>query len=151
MPKSGARWLIIGAFVVAAALLFGRKTSSGVRVPQDGAEVLEHVASASASGKELKALEAAARERPGDVPRATIEMVTGHYSAATRACQSLLGVVDPLVSTVCSAQVDSLTGGAAGARRAVEEQLATAGPGPLRAWALSVLGELDERAGDDAA
>ena len=51
------RWLVIGAVIIGAALLFGRKGSGGVRVPADPNEVLEHVASSSSSGRELKALD----------------------------------------------------------------------------------------------
>lgn len=220
------RWLLIGAVIVAAALVFGRKSDTSVRKPTDPNEVLEHVASSSASGRELKALEAAARESPRDVARATaasrkaielarreadprywgraqaalqpwwaearppdevlvlratirqaqhdfdgaradlellddpqakltlatVELVTGRYDSARRACASLDGKADPLVVAVCTAQVDSLTGHAAQARKALEAQLAAAGPShPQRAWALSVLGEVCERAGDDAA
>jgi tetratricopeptide (TPR) repeat protein len=64
------RWLLIGALIVAAALVFGRKTTVAVRVPTDPAEVLEHVASSSSSVRELKSLEAAARASPGDALRA---------------------------------------------------------------------------------
>jgi Tfp pilus assembly protein PilF len=52
---------------------------------------------------------------------------------------------------VCTAQVDSLTGRAAEARAALERAVSSAPGSPQAAWALSVLGEIDERAGDDAA
>src|SRR6188472_1223348 len=64
------RWLVIGVLIIGLALVFGRKTDSSVRVPVDGAEVLERVASSSASGRELKALELAARADPRDVGKA---------------------------------------------------------------------------------
>jgi Tfp pilus assembly protein PilF len=65
------RWLFLGVVVIALALLFGRKNhGEGVRVPKDGNEVLEHVASASPGVKELRSLEAALREQPGDATRA---------------------------------------------------------------------------------
>ncbi len=82
---------------------------------------------------------------------ATVELVTGRYAAARAACAKLDGRADALIVTVCSAQVDSLTGRAAEARAALEGALASAPSHPQRAWALSVLGEVRERAGDDAA
>lgn len=220
------RWLLIGAVIVAAALVFGRKSPGGLRVPTDPNEVLERVASSSTSGRELKVLETAARESPQDVARATaackkaielarresdprywgraqaalqpwwsepkpppevlvlratirqaqhdfdgarsdlellgddpqatltlatVELVTGRYERARAACARLEGKVDALFSTVCRAQVDSLTGQVKAARAAVEQQLASGTGGGQRGWALSVLGELCERAGDDAA
>lgn len=221
----GVRWLLIGAVIVGAALVFGRKSDGSVRVPKDPNEVLERVASSSASGRELKLLELAAREHPSDVARATaaskkaielarrdadprywgraqaalqpwwsearppdevlvlratirqaqhdfdgaradlqllddpqakltlatVELVTGRYDASRAACRALENRVDPLVVTVCTAQVDSLTGKAAAARDAVTAALQQQPQHPQRAWALSVLGELHERAGDDAA
>lgn len=221
----GVRWLLIGAVIVGAALVFGRKSDGSVRVPTDPNEVLERVASSSASGRELKLLELAARDHPRDVARATaaskkaielarreadprywgraqaalqpwwaeaqppdevlvlratirqalhdfdgaradlqllddpqakltlatVELVTGRYDASLAACRSLEGRADALVVGVCTAQVDSLTGRAASARDAVKAALAQSPGHPQRAWALSVLGELHERAGDDAA
>lgn len=65
------RWLALGAFVIALALVFGRKDrGDSVRVPSDPNEVLEHVASASPGVKELRSLEAALREQPQDPGRA---------------------------------------------------------------------------------
>jgi len=223
---SAVPWLLAGALIIALALVFGRKTDGAVRVPTDGGEVLERVASSSASGRELKALELAAREEPSSVPTATaaamkaislarseadprywgraqaalqpwwsqaaappevvllratirqalhdfdgaradlqrlendpqaaltlatVELVTGRYAAAKAACEKLQGRADALVAAVCSAQVDSLTGRAPEARAALEALLASAPSHPQRAWALSVLGEVSERAGDDAA
>ena len=217
------RWLVIGASIVGLALVFGRKSDGSVRVPSDASEVLERVASSSASGRELKALELAAREAPRDVAKATrasrqaielarreadprywgraqaalqpwwdeaappdevrvlratirqalhdfdgarvdlealddpqakltlatVELVTGRYDASRRACQALDGKVDPLVLTVCTAQVDSLTGRAKPAAASLRQALTAAPSHPQAAWAWSVLGEVAERSGDD--
>src|SRR5262245_25917477 len=65
------RWLLLGAVIVVLALVFGRKTDGSVRVPEEPGEVLEHVASSSASGRELKAPELDARDAPRDPAKAT--------------------------------------------------------------------------------
>ncbi|MBL8949471.1 MAG: tetratricopeptide repeat protein [Myxococcaceae bacterium] len=217
-------WLIAGVVVIGLAFVFGRKTDGSVRVPTDGAEVLEKVASSSASGRELKGLELAARDdaqsvakataaarkaielaraeadprywgraqaalqpwwgvadappevvllratirqalhdfdgaradlqRLGGDPQAvltlaTVELVTGRYAEAKAACERLQA--DALVVAVCGAQADSLTGKAVEARAMLEAALGSMPQHPQAAWALSVLGEVRERSGDDGA
>ncbi|MBK7864452.1 MAG: tetratricopeptide repeat protein [Archangiaceae bacterium] len=199
------RWLAVGALIVVLALVLGRKRQGEVRVPTDPSEVLEHVASSSSSGRELKALEAAARAEPKSLERAVaaarkalelaqrendprypgraqaalarwwaleqpppevvqlrakvrlaqhdfegarsdllqledpgpalaaLELRTGRYPQARAACGA-----DP----VCHARVDSLTG------RAREAKAALAASSSLEG--LVALGEVSERAGDDA-
>jgi predicted Zn-dependent protease len=80
---------------------------------------------------------------------AVVSQVIGDYDDARNACARLDGRVHDIVSTVCHAQVDSLTGKAATAHRTLEYALTHAPADAPLAWALSVLGEIDLRAGDD--
>ncbi len=82
---------------------------------------------------------------------AVVQLVTGVYAEATSACTQIQELVPPLVFATCTAQVDSLNGSAAQARETLEHALAQAPRDPQRAWAISVLGEVDIRASDDEA
>jgi Tfp pilus assembly protein PilF len=82
---------------------------------------------------------------------AVVAQVVGDYAAAQAACARLDAQVPALVSVTCHAQLDSVSGRAAPARQAMEQVLARSPSDPQREWALSVLGEIDARAGDDAA
>ena len=83
--------------------------------------------------------------------RATVLSVLARYPEAERSCEPLAGVV----ATVCRAQVWGVTGRAKEAVAALDAQQATPSVHPERsrgerAWVLSVMGELERWAGDDA-
>jgi Tfp pilus assembly protein PilF len=84
--------------------------------------------------------------------RAAIRLVQARYAEAREACERLLQHASPLVGTACVAQVDSLTGRAAAAAEAIRAALqrsADADAGE-RLWALTRLGEIEERRGRPA-
>lgn len=87
--------------------------------------------------------------------RATIACVVGRPAAARPDCEVVRkSRAHPIVSAVCHAVIDGLTGQAEQGRRRIDavlgfppEQLAPPPP-PLRAWALSTRGELLRALGD---
>jgi tetratricopeptide (TPR) repeat protein len=82
--------------------------------------------------------------------RATIAQVRGDLAAARRDCAALAPLA-AAVAAVCTAAVDAASGRHALALAALES-VAARGPASLRAWALSLAGEVHERSGDlDAA
>ena len=85
--------------------------------------------------------------------RAAIAMVQADYPAAGHACEGLGRVAPRLIAVACTAYVDSLTGRArraAEALRAALRESAEATPAQ-QLWALTRLGEIEERLGDSAA
>jgi predicted Zn-dependent protease len=78
--------------------------------------------------------------------RATVLQVLSRLDEARESCARLRDA-PPLVTTVCRAQVDGLSGHAAAARDALTAALPSARPDE-RSWALSVLGDLTLWAGD---
>lgn len=77
--------------------------------------------------------------------RATIAQVRGDLGSARADCAALASVA-PAVAAICTAAVDAASGRDAQAL-AVLEAVAARGPAPLRAWALSLAGEVHERLG----
>jgi len=85
--------------------------------------------------------------------QAAVHMVRADYAGARRACERLAPNTTPLIGTACSAYVDSMSGRAADAARALEAALRSArDPSPAeRLWALTRLAEIEERRGNLAA
>ncbi len=82
--------------------------------------------------------------------RAAIHMVQADYSAARADCEALRGIENELGVIGCMAYVDSTTGRAAGARRALSNVLArsTRLSSGEKVWALTRLAEMSLRLGD---
>ena len=102
-------------------------------------------------------LDAAVAADPGHAEAwswlAAVHMVRADYAAARRACAGLAPLTTPLIGAGCTAYVDSMSGRAADAARALGAALAAArdvSP-PERLWALTRLAEIEERRGDLAA
>jgi len=86
--------------------------------------------------------------------RATVLQVEGAYPDALRNCMSLALFADNLVTTTCIASVNSLSGRAQAGREALQNALDRAGADvapQLRLWSLTILAEIDARAGDGVA
>lgn len=86
--------------------------------------------------------------------RATILQVEGEYADALKNCFSLALFADNLVTTTCIASVNGLNGHAQASREALQDAFdhADADESPqLRLWALTILAEMDARAGDGIA
>jgi Tfp pilus assembly protein PilF len=85
--------------------------------------------------------------------KAAIHMVRADYANARRACAGFAPLTSALIGSACTAYVDSLTGRAADASRALDAALRTAPEASReeRLWALTRLAEIDERRGDFAA
>jgi hypothetical protein len=105
----------------------------------------------------LADLAAVTDEEPWNAPawawQAAIRMVRADYAAARAACEGLAPYASALTGVGCHAYVDSLTGNAELAADALDLALADAGDAPReeRVWALTRLGEIEERRGDAAA
>lgn len=104
----------------------------------------------------LADLQSAAEAEP-DEPEAfawiaAIHMVRADYDGARKACRRLADLAELLAGAACLATVDSLTGHAAAASRALRDALRrepTAEPAQ-RLWALTRLAEIDQRRGAHA-
>jgi len=86
--------------------------------------------------------------------RAIILQVVGEYPDALKNCFSLALFADNLVATTCIASVNGLNGHAQASREALQDALDRAGADEspqLRLWALTILAEIDARAGDGVA
>jgi tetratricopeptide (TPR) repeat protein len=101
-------------------------------------------------------LDAALRSDPANGEawawRAAISLVQARYPEARDSCRRLVQHASPLIGAACVAQVDSVTGHAAAAVDAIQAALrqnAQASPGE-RLWALTRLGEIEERRGRHA-
>ncbi|GAB4480632.1 MAG: hypothetical protein OHK0044_28690 [Burkholderiaceae bacterium] len=77
--------------------------------------------------------------------RATIAQVRGDLASARQDCV-VIAQQEPVVAAICVAAVDGLSGRHEQAL-AVLEAMAARGPSALRAWALSLAGEVHERRG----
>jgi tetratricopeptide (TPR) repeat protein len=98
-------------------------------------------------------LDALVVANPNDIQawltRATVAQVVGDYAEAKKSCDALEGNVAVFIVTVCRAPLLALEGDASGAANAIELAMKMAEP-RLRAWALSVMGELRQFAGETA-
>jgi hypothetical protein len=84
--------------------------------------------------------------------QAAIHLVRADYAAARTACERAAALVTPLIGTACTASVDSLSGRADAAARALQDALAAhpAAPADEQLWALTRLAETEERRGRHA-
>ena len=104
----------------------------------------------------LADLEATAQAEPENAEAwawlAAIHMVRADYGDVVRACARLAPLTTALLGTGCRASVDSLTGQAEAAARALSAalQAAPAAEADERLWALTRLAEITERRGDFA-
>ncbi len=82
--------------------------------------------------------------------RAAIHMVQADYAAARTDCEALRGIENELGVVGCMAYVDSTTGRAANAHRALSEALARVARASAdeKVWALTRLAEMSLRQGD---
>jgi len=95
---------------------------------------------------DLDALVAAnAEDAQAWLTRATVAMVVGDYAEAQKSCDALSG----LVAVVCRAPLKGLKGEASAAAKEVEAALSASDPERMKAWALSVAGELHGWAGEN--
>jgi tetratricopeptide (TPR) repeat protein len=86
--------------------------------------------------------------------RATILQVEGEYADALKNCFSLALFADNLVTTTCIASVNGLNGHAQASRQALQDAFDGVGADAtpqLRLWSLTILAEIDARAGDSVA
>ncbi len=86
--------------------------------------------------------------------RGVVLYVTGRYSEARASCNALRGPSAGLAFAVCRATIESVTGKAKDAYASLSaftSRTADEAPPSERAWALSTLGEIAVRAGNDAA
>lgn len=85
--------------------------------------------------------------------QAAIATVQARYDDARTACAALKAEASPLIVAACTAAVDSLTGRAAPAAQALRSALRAAADAsaPEKLWALTRLGEIEERRGEFAA
>jgi len=95
-------------------------------------------------------------ERAPDDPqawltRSVVLAVLGRYAEARASCLPLPRLTTPLIAQVCSAAIDGITGKAVPATAALTAAIAANPDDGGRAWALSVLGDLDVVRGDLAA
>jgi predicted Zn-dependent protease len=84
--------------------------------------------------------------------QAAIHMVRADYPGARRACQQVARLATPLIGAACFAHVDSHSGqaaAAAGSLQAALSKAADAAP-EERLWALTRLGEVEDRRGRPA-
>jgi tetratricopeptide (TPR) repeat protein len=94
------------------------------------------------------------RNAQARLTRATILQVEGDYADALKNCMLLSQLADDLVTTTCVASVNGLNGHAQVSRKALQQVFDSAGAGEspqLRLWALTILAEMDARAGDGVA
>jgi Tfp pilus assembly protein PilF len=85
--------------------------------------------------------------------RATVQMVTGDYAAASASCMRLYSRAPVLVVQACLSNIGSVSGHAASSYAALKAALArypNAAP-DLRLWAITLLAEMAARAGNAAA
>jgi tetratricopeptide (TPR) repeat protein len=103
-------------------------------------------------GRALADLDALVTDEPSAaqarLTRAVVLGVLGRYIEASRDCDTLRPLASPLVVAVCFAGARGMTGEAAKAREALALELARRHENhEERAWAASVLGELEQRLG----
>ena len=101
----------------------------------------------------LADLGAAAQQEPHNGEawawQAAIHMVRADYPSARRACEQVARLATPLIGVACFAHVDSHTGQAAAAANSLQAALSTAPAATAeeQLWALTRLGEIEERRG----
>lgn len=94
------------------------------------------------------------RNAQARLTRATVLQVKGEYAEALRNCGVLARLAPNLVTLTCIAGVNGLNGHRDASRKSLQDALDRAGSEEapaLRLWALTILAEMDARAGDDAA
>ncbi len=102
----------------------------------------------------MQDLDAAVREDPKNALawswRAAIHMVQADYAAARADCGALKPIDSELGAVACTAYLDSATGKAAAAHRALSAALARSGDASpeMRLWVLTRLAEMSLRQGD---
>ena len=82
---------------------------------------------------------------------ATLQRVQGRYAASDQACRMLARLGAALHANACLAENAALRGDAEGARRVLQQLLATNGDTATRTWLSTTLAELELRAGRPAA
>lgn len=106
-----------------------------------------------ALGDLLQVLAENPRNAQAWLTRAVIQQVRGEVAEAQRSCLALLRLADGLVANTCIANVGSLSGKATEShallRRALEQS--PSANTRMRAWALTALGEIAQRMGDNPA
>jgi Tfp pilus assembly protein PilF len=105
----------------------------------------------------LADLDAVVRDDPGNaqawLTRATVQQVTGNYAQAQQSCEALAGKAPALVVRTCLSGVEGMDGEAVAAYQRLEQAIRrnpVAEP-EIRIWALTLLAEMAERLGDEAA
>jgi hypothetical protein len=85
--------------------------------------------------------------------KAAIHMVRADYAAARPACEAFAPLTSALIGVACTAYVDSLSGRATAAARALDAALQATPQAPReeRLWVLTRLAEIEERRGDNDA
>lgn len=78
---------------------------------------------------------------------ATLRRVQGRYSESDTACRGLQGLSAPIYANACLAENLALRGQTDLARRQLQALLASATQNSTRAWLLTTLAELEQRAG----
>ncbi len=78
---------------------------------------------------------------------ATLHRVQGRYAESDAGCRALLGLRAEPYAQACSAENQALRGETDAARRTLHELIAAPANGPTRAWLLTTLAELEQRAG----
>lgn len=102
----------------------------------------------------LRDLDRALKSRPDHpqawLTRAVVLTVRGRYDEARTSCERLATLTAPLVFTVCTTSIDSVTGKARAAHDRLADVLARAGrtTDDEEAWVRGALGEYAQRAGD---
>jgi Tfp pilus assembly protein PilF len=86
------------------------------------------------------------------ITRATVLSVRGQYDQAKASCAHLQTLAGALVNSVCADSIASLTGDAKGAYQRLHARVEDSRASPAeRSWALSTLGEIAARSGDEKA
>lgn len=99
-----------------------------------------------------RALEADPEHVQAWLTRAVVLSVRGRYEEARASCAHVARLAPTLVTAVCTTSIDSLTGKPEEAYQALSKAIALSRSQDERAWAISTLAEIAERAGrlDDA-
>ena len=92
------------------------------------------------------------RNAQARLTRATVLTVQGRYAQARSDCEALPGAAPQVYATLCSAAIDSLTGKADEALRALDAAMSARGvDAGARAWGQTLLGEIGQRRDDASA
>jgi tetratricopeptide (TPR) repeat protein len=98
-----------------------------------------------------RALQASPNDAQAWLTRAIVLRVLGRYDEATASCARLVQAADPAVTALCTQSLRGLTGHLQDAYAAITALASQDLVPEVRAWRYSELGEMAERAGDDAA